>query len=171
MFVWRSVPDLPQKIHCALSNNLLKHVRRIVSSSCDHSQRALILRDPAPPSQPLTIREAWEPLQLGGDRQDIHRAANVQDFERMIFHEVTVPLLEQAEALTEPAEKARALVEAHCASQQLRLLPQLGLGAKAPRPASNGLLRPDDADVIRAAQKQMSAFLDAFNPARKKSSR
>ena len=70
---------------------------------------------------------------MGGDRQGDH-AANIQVYNQMIYHEVTVPFLEQAEALTDPVEKARALVEAHCTSQQLRLLPQLGLGAKAPRP-------------------------------------
>jgi len=84
---------------------------------------------------------------------------------------VTVPLLEQAEALIDPVEKARALVDAHCTSQHLRLLPQLGLAGNAPRSASNGSLRPGDADRIRSIQKSLSDFLGATNPPRKKSSR
>ena len=42
----------------ALTNKLLKHVRRMLAASFTHSRRCLILRDRAPPSQPLTIREA-----------------------------------------------------------------------------------------------------------------
>jgi hypothetical protein len=170
IFVWRPAPNLPQKLRCALTNNLLKHVRRMVASSCDNSKRALILPDRAPPSQPLTIREAWEPLQEGGDRQRDVRAAQVQDYEQMIDREVTAPMLEQAAAMTDPAMKSRALVQALYMSQQAKLLPHVGLG-KAPRPANNGLLRPDDADAVRLAQKFLSDFLDTTHPERKKSSR
>lgn len=89
----------------------------------------------------------------------------------MINREVALPLVEQAAALADPAEKASAFIRAHYICQQLRLLPQLGLGGKAPRLTSNGFLHPEDTDNARATQEFLSEFLDSTNPARKTSSR
>lgn len=162
--VWQPTPELQQKLSFALTKGTLNHVRRTISLSFDNSTHLLPLRAKAPTKQPATFREVLQSLgNDGGDRLD-DRAAHLQDYRQLIDLHVVGPLREQAEAQSDPAQKARALVQAQYLRQQLEVLPQLGLGIKP----GNGRLRPEEADNFKSFQKSMSEFLEFTDPSRKK---